>query len=59
MGATRVATAVLAADEQILKAIEPYLDSLRNALEIAARVAVDPEVSALATKLATCMTTPS
>ena len=59
MGATKVATALLAADESVLKTIEPHLDALRSALEIAARVAVDPEVTALATKLATCMTVPN
>jgi hypothetical protein len=59
MGATKVATALLAADEDVLKAIEPHLEALRQGLETAARVAVDPEVAALATKLATCMTTPS
>lgn len=59
MGATKVATALLAADESVLKTIEPHLDALRSALEIAARVAVDPEVTALATKLATCMTIPN
>ena len=54
-----VRTALLAADEDVLKAIEPHLEALRQGLETAARVAVDPEVAALATKLATCMTTPS
>ena len=59
MGATKVATALLATDESVLKTIEPHLDALRNALEITARIAVDPEVTALATKLATCMTIPN
>jgi len=59
MGATKVATALLAADESVLKTIEPHLGALRSALEIAARIAVDPEVTALATKLATCMTIPN
>jgi len=56
MGATRVATALLAGEENVLKEVEPHLEALREALEIAARVAVDSEVSALAAKLAGCMT---
>jgi hypothetical protein len=59
MGATKVATALLAAEDDVLKAIEPHLEALRQGLETAARVAVDPEVIALAMKLATCMTTSS
>jgi len=59
MGATKVATALLAAEDNVLKAIEPHLEALRQGLETAARVAVDPEVITLAMKLATCMTTSS
>lgn len=56
MGATRVATALLAGDEPVLRAIEPHLGALRAALDVAARVAADQEVSSLAAKLASCMT---
>ena len=56
MGATRVATALLAGEEPVLHAIEPHLEALRQALDVAARVTVDAEVSSLAAKLASCMT---
>jgi len=56
MGATRVATALLAGDEPVLRAIEPHLGALRPALDVAARVAADQEVSSLAAKLASYMT---
>jgi len=59
MGATKVATALLAAEDRHIRAIEPYLDSLRQSLEVAARLAVDSEVAALAAKLIRMMTTPA
>lgn len=59
MGATKVATALLAAEDRHIRAIEPYLKSLRQSLEVAARLAVDPEVASLAAKLTRMMTTPA
>lgn len=55
-GAAKVATALLAASDRHISAIEPYLESLRQSLTVAARVAVDTEVASLANKLAMCMT---
>ena len=60
MGATKVATALLSSPDRVLEAIGvKNLHALRDGLETAARLAADGEVSALAAKLARCITTPN
>ena len=60
MGATKVATALLSSPDRVLEAIGvKHLHALRDGLETAARLAADGEVSALAAKLARCITTPN
>ena len=56
-GATKVATALLSSPDRVLEAIGvKNLHALRDGLETAARLAADGEVSALAAKLARCIT---